>query len=340
LVSSVITQGTRLEIANGRAASALVAPFLKGMSYRAVLTGGNLVPLVYAHRAKAGEKAVVGGYVEVGRGHVYFIPSCSSNERDEFYRALAGLAECGDRTVEDLPPWTSSFRTENEAATLARIESLNTQRQQIDALIAEEGAGLDEEGRLKHLLSGTGRGFLLAAMAALSELGLRVVEGPNSRADLIASGEGRYIAIEAKGIDGAARERQYRQVERWMAELNLALHVEPTEAEEDIEIKQYAECVAAVRLPEYDGSDAKGLLVIGTFRKTALSERCERDFPDTVERLLSRTDTCGMTGVQLFGLVMAIRKDPALRPSILKEIITTRGLLARANDWTTFLTKT
>jgi hypothetical protein len=252
---------------------------------------------------------------------------------------MAGLADCVDNPVEDLPGWTSAFRTASEAATLARIERLRAQRTQIESLIAEEAANLSEQERLKHLLSGTGRGFLQATMEALRELGLRVIEGPNSRADLIASGVGRYFAVEVKGIDGAVRERQYRQVERWMAELNLALHADPSDVEDDAEIKKYSDCVAEVALPEYDGSDAKGVLVVGTFRTTALDGARDRDFPDTVERLLTRTDTCGMTGVQLFGLVLAVRQDPSLKPTILSDIVGTRGVLGRAKDWTAFLSK-
>jgi hypothetical protein len=342
LVSPKFTQGTRVEIGREKtAASAILGPLVPKMTYRTVLSGDKLIPLLFAHRATAGEKSAVGGFCDIGKGRVYFLPfgGGAPNEFELFYCDVARLADCADKSIEVLPQWTSSFRTAHETATLERIGNLNEQRQNIEAMVAAETSKLGEEEGLKHLLSGTGDGFLLAAMTALRELGLLVVEGPNSRADLIASGGGRYFAIEAKGIDGPARERQFRQVERWMAELNLALHADAEHLEDDVEIKAYSTCVTQIALAHYDGSDAKGVLIVGTFRTTALDERRDRDFPDTVERLLTRADTCGMTGVQLFGLVLAVRVDPSLKPIILQEILDTRGVLDRGKDWFQFLSK-
>jgi hypothetical protein len=341
LVEKTLATGTKLEAVPGFAASAVFDPFLKDMSYRATLVGEGLIPLLFAQRATAGEKIIVGGYLNEGKGKVFFVPTAliSSDKTDNFYRALVRLPDCVGVNREDLPQWTSSFRSADENEIVVRVADLTGKRQEIDRLIAEQTAKLAEGETLKHLISGTGAGFSLAVSKGLGEIGFNLTDGPNSRADFIGTCANRYVAIEAKGIDGSVRERQYRQVERWMAELNNALHSEPEDIKGDPEIAKYAECVSKVALPSYDGSDAKGLLVVGTFRQTPLNQRAESDFPDTVARLLQRTDTCGMTGVQLFGLVMAARKDAMMKAVIQKEIIETRGILLRCRGWTEFLTK-
>lgn len=341
LIEPTLATGAKLESIPGSAASALFDPFLKDMSYRAILAGESLIPLLSAQRATAGEKIIVGGYLKEGKGRVFFIPAAAVNgdKTDNFYRALMKLPDCVGGNREDLPQWTSSFRSTGENEAVLRVAELSRKHREIDRLIAEQTAKLAEEETLKHLMSGTGTGFSLAVSKGLEELGFTVTNGPNSRADFIGTCANRYVAIEAKGIDGSVRERQYRQIERWMAELNNALHSEPEDIKGDPEIAQYAKCVNDVALPHYDGSDAKGLLIVGTFRKTPIDGRAESDFPDTVARLLQRTDTCGMTGVQLFGLVMAARKDPAIKAIIQKEIIETRGVLLRCREWKEFLAK-
>lgn len=321
-------------------ARSALEPFLQDMSYRATLTGDQLIPLLLAKRATAGENLVVGGFMPLGEGKIFFIPNYQgkNDAAEVFIRELAALPEKVEGKVENLPQWTERYHSNIEAEVLARIKVLNEKRTATETSIAAEAKSLDVETRLKHLLSGTGKGFASAVTTALEALGFLVVDGPNSRADLIASASRRYFAIEAKGIDGCVRERQYRQVDRWMAELNAVLSSSAEELVADPELSDYAKCVSKVALAEHEG-DAKGLLIVGTYRQTSLKERTEPDFPDTVERLLTRTDTCGLTGVQLFGLVMQSRGDPSLKKVILEELIKTRGVLKRCRDWQEFLTR-
>lgn len=341
LIQQTTTVGSKIATIAGAPTNAILDPFLKNMRYRSILAGKKLVPLALARRATAGEQIIVAGYLQEGKGKVFFVPDGRGQDdnSDTFFRAMAKLPACLAVSREDLPSWTSSFKSARENDISTRVSLLVNERQMIEEQIAEQNAQLVEEEALKHLISGTGEGFAMAVANALRELGFNVTDGPHPRADLIASCANRYIAIEAKGIDGSARERQYRQVERWMAELNNALHSEPDEIKGDPEIERYAECVNKVILSGYDGSDAKGLLIVGTFRQTPLNERADSDFPDSVVRLLQRTDTCGLTGVQLFGLVMAVRNNPDTKTIIQNEIIETRGLLLRCGDWQEFLSK-
>jgi hypothetical protein len=337
LVTKVVTDGRKLEAAGNSGATTLSSYFGR-MTYRTTLASAAMVPLIFAQRATPGIKSVVGGYLEQGKGRVFFVPNFDGDTTDNFYRALAKLPLLVRPETEELPPWTASFKTTGELETQKRIDVLTSKRSEINRDIASQVAQLSDVADLKNLIAGTAEAFTNAVAGALRELGFDVVEGPNSRADLIASCSGRYVAIEAKGIEGAVKERQYRQVERWMAELNNALHSEPDDLKGDPEIKKYAECAWAVSVADYNGQDAKGLLIVATFRKLDLKSRKDEDFPDTVVRLLSRTDTCGLTGLQLFGLVLAVRADASLKEVVVKEILATRGKLERCTDWSSFLT--
>jgi len=341
LLTVTITQGAKL-VPSRTPAGAVLAPFLASMSYRATLAGSDFIPTVFAQRATPGEPFAVGGMVHRDKGSVFFVPAF--NEPDDvkaeaFYHAISKLPSTSKSKPDELPEWTKSFRTTREEAIAVRIDDLNDKRQELDRKMALEKAALAEDEDLKQLLAGTGSSFLNAVITGLRELGLAVVEGPNSRADLIATCADRYVAVEAKGVEGSVKERQYRQVERWRAELNTALNSSAEEIIGDPEISQYAECVAQVRLSDYDGRDAKGLLVVGTYRHARVDQRSETDFPDTVRRLLERSDVCGMTGVQLFGLVNSVRETPDLRVVIQKELLETRGVLERCKSWNDFLVK-
>lgn len=218
------------------------------------------------------------------------------------------------------------------------MAELEKQREKIEAQLEAQIVKLQAAEEFKQLISGTGSGFAAAVSKALEELGFRLTDGPQSRADLIGSCNDRYVAIEAKGIEGPVKERQYRQVERWIAELSDAVHSDLEDIKGDADIARYAECVSAVALSDYDGGDVKGLLIVATFRRTPLDERSEPDFPDMVVRLLERSDICAMTGLQLFGLVMEAR-NTSLKLELRNEILTTRGVFSRGKDWTVYLTK-
>lgn len=336
-----VMHGTKL-VANRTPAGALLAPYLASMSYRATLAGPDFTPILFAHRATPGEPFAVGGFIKLGEGCVFFVPTFDEAEdvkAEAFYRAISQLPGQTQSKLEELPEWTKSFRTSGEQSILTRILDLEARREELDLQVASEKAVLAADEGLKQLLAGSGSGFLTAVIAGLQEIGLTVVEGPNSRADLIATCSNRYVAVEAKGIDGPVKERQYRQVERWRVELNTALHSDAEEIAGDPEISQYAQCVGQLKLLDYDGHDAKGLLVVGTYRHTPLDQRSEPDFPDSVRRLLERSDVCGMTGLQLFGMVISVRKDPGLRAVIQSELLETRGVLERCKSWNETLIK-
>ena len=78
-------------------------------------------------------------------------------------------------------------------------------------------------------------------------------------------------------------------------------------------------------------------MVIGTFREIPLQERTRPDFPDPVARRIARSSVCGLTGLQLLGLVLEAQTDPARQKEIVDALFTTNGVLKEAEKWNTFL---
>lgn len=169
---------------------------------------------------------------------------------------------------------------------------------------------------------------------ALSELGFQVVAGPHPRADILAFDGNRVAAVEAKGIEGAAREEHARQVLVWCKEVDFALSTPLDEAASDQVIGDYKAKLSELDLIGRDESfDCKGILVLGTFRSQPLPDRAEYGFGENVEMLLKREDACAMTGLQLYCLIITARAEPEKRESIRAAIMQARGVLEAANDW-------
>jgi hypothetical protein len=171
-------------------------------------------------------------------------------------------------------------------------------------------------------------------------LGLQVVDGPHPRADLIAF-DASYglMAIEAKGLDGCAREQNLRQADRWVADIKAACLAAPEDLEMYVDLKRYAEQLTelGVALPTPDNVRVKGAMVIGTFRKLPLDKRVEPDFPDAVTRAVNRSGVCGLTGLQLMCAVLKCRQEPAAKSAIIEQLFSTNGHLLQEYSWSDFL---
>jgi hypothetical protein len=85
--------------------------------------------------------------------------------------------------------------------------------------------------------------------------------------------------------------------------------------------------------------ECKGIMVIGAHRKTPLNERKEQAFPDPVARTINRSEICALSGLQLLGLLLAVREDQTQAKRFLELLFSTDGILTEASDWTRFVTK-
>jgi hypothetical protein len=119
------------------------------------------------------------------------------------------------------------------------------------------------------------------------------------------------------------------------------LSLSPEDRSSDADLRRYATQLAklgvSIEQPGY--KDCKGLIVVGTFRKTPIDQRVEaRDFPDPVSRLVSRQNICALTGATLLSMVLASRNDPILKAQFLEKLTSTAGILEEVPKLSNFLT--
>jgi hypothetical protein len=331
-------EGSRIEACGPREALELLTGLIEHMSYKFVLTGDELKPLLRVRTAnKSGPTQVVAGVRQLDAGQIIYLPKLNGNPA-KWTLPLAAIqkltAVLTRREPDELPDWTHQFHSEPERAALAEIGALQVDVARIRAEIARHQIGLDDAVRLKQLIAGSGQGFADAAASALKELGFRVIEGQHPRADLVVSDGSRIAAVEVKGVEGPIAERHLRQLWAWMTEIDNILSMQPEERSK--EQKDYAAAIAKLETRVGD-FDCKGLLIVGTFRMTPLDTRSEPDLPDPVEKRIGAADVCILTGLQLLGLVLAGRNDPKIKPLVVQELMNTRGRMHRALDWTEFL---
>ena len=295
--------GNRVDYVGPASAESVLQPHLNRLQYQAIINGDQLQPLLQVRRSIVGDSQLIGCVQPFNKGQVICMPLLDGNvdQNAAYLRALADLPVALSSRASPLPDWVDLFRTEQELHCAEAIQKLSQEVRERESQIEQEKVTVADFRGLKTLFAGSGEEFKNSVMAALQELGLKCVDGPHPRADLLASNGSRFLAIEAKGLDGNARERNFRQVERWKAELNSAIRLPPDERDFDPDLKRYAEQLKLLGITSEATDDCKGLMVIGTFRNTPPSKRKMPDFPDGVIRLLAQSNVCALSGLQLFG---------------------------------------
>jgi hypothetical protein len=334
--------GTQIEYCGPPTAKEFFAPWTKLLRYGAIISAPKLKPLLRVQRGSPGPDQIVGGIVKKGAGQIILVPKPHAGPGTDghlrYLQDLAGLPEQIRKASAEFPDWADNFRTADEAQARDKIEALRAQISEIENAIRMEEEKISQAARLKTLFVCSGDAFVAAVSDALTELGLRVVEGPHPRADLIALNDSHGIlAVEAKGLDGSAREANLRQTERWVADVKYACAASEEERDADADISRYANKLSAlgISLPTED-INVKGLMVIGTFRKVPLDKRVEADFPDPLMRTLSRSEVCALTGLQLLLVILQIRKDPTLKSKFIERLFATSGQLGQGGSWKDF----
>jgi hypothetical protein len=334
--------GKRVEYCGPPAAEGLFQSWLSELEYKHIIRAPNLIPLLKTQRATKGPPQVVGGMASLGSGMVFVVPRCrgelGSANHIAYLEALANLPARVAHTPHALPGWAGSYRTADEVEAQGKIGDLRAQISKLESAVQGEEERLSDAARLKVLFVGSGGEFVTAVSDALSELGIRVIDGPHPRADLLAFDDARGIlAIEAKGLDGCAREANLRQTERRVADVKSARAASAEGPIGDVDLQGYADQLTALGVPTEQETEVKGLMVIGTFRKTPLEKRIEPDFPDPVMRALSRSSMCALTGLQLLGMILQVREDPSMKQKLVEQIFTTNGPLELQSSWKDFL---
>lgn len=331
-VEHVSAEGKRVEYCGPSSVSDLLASHIPLLQYKVVIEGEGLVPLLKVELGRKGASQIVGGYQQLGEGYIFYLPPLdgSPSQWGSYVDDASKLRDVIEFKPSEYPEWIDLYQSVDERSNFSSISELEKKSAQIDLQLKVHTQAIEEGRKLKRLLFETGPVFAVAVSSALLELGFTVVDGPEPRADLLASDGKKLIAIEAKGVEGGAKERDVRQSIQWVAELNSALVLE--EGELDSDLKRYAGLVAG--LPRaLDQSESKGFLIMGTFRKLPLSDRVQPSFPEPVSRVLERNDICALTGAQLYALIIAVRQDNNLKATILNELMNTKGVYQRGLSW-------
>jgi hypothetical protein len=338
------TSGTQIEYFGPSAAESFFKPWLARLCYDLIISSKPLRPLLRVNRGSKGSDQLVGGIVKIGLGRIIFVPYVVgkplSGTHLEYLESLAGLPERLPEASAELPDWAANFQTTDERHALDNIDALRSKISEIENTIRMEEDKISQAGHLKTLFAGSGDAFVAAVNDALTELGLRVVDGPHPRADLIAVDDTLGIlAIEAKGLDGSAREANLRQAERWIADVRYACAASEEELRTDADMRNYKDKLTALDISFPAGQDinVRGLMVIGTFRKTPLDKRPEPDFPDAIMRVASRSEVCVITGLQLLLMILQSRNDPTFKAKFIEQLFTTSSQPALDITWRDFL---
>jgi hypothetical protein len=335
------TTGDLVEISSPLDLDDLLSPHLSDIRYETIVgSEDNFHPFLRVRRSTSGADEYVAAYRLYGKGQVLLIPPTKRADirAKAYYEAVCRLPEILTPQPQELPPWVYQYRTKAEADAIDEIAVVENKISELQKSIVEKQSIVAEQKNLKALIGGTGTALQTAVANALSELGLRCVEGPHGRADLLATNGSTLIAVEIKGVEGSAKESDFRQVERWKAEANSVLALSPDDEPTDPDLINYKRKINELGVEKFSSRDCKGLLVVCTYRTTALQDRTESDFPDGVVRRLEQSNVCALSGVHLFGLVIACRSDQNLKHNVLSSLMTTAGILNTESAWPSFLT--
>ena len=312
----------------------LLSVFVSSLPYDTVMKGAGLIPLltVRATNKTTGPPDVIAGYIKVGSGLVVFSPRHGAPGQP-YWLALQQLPSLLRQQKPDVPAWVDNFQTSDETSAFDGVAIRKREVERLDAEIVALEFKIAGDRQLKHLFVGSGASFEEAVGDALRELGLEVVAGPYPRADLLATNGVRIAAVEAKGLEGTAKEEYVRQVMMWMPEVDAALSM-PSDGSGDPVVAKYKEQLKKLNLESLDRTvDCKGILILGTLRLLPLDQRIQPDFVENVAQVLTRQDICALTGLQLYCLVLMARSDPATKKKIRSALFDTRGVLDMARNW-------
>lgn len=326
--------GQLIEAVGSDPLKTFLQPILQFLHYEVILKSTSLVPILRVSRGSQGSDLMVGGFKRWENGFVIFAPPVAAGNAKAqiaFHNLLVDLPKYFSATPDELPAWASDFVMDFEKQAMQRNVSLENQIAGLRAQVSENCAIIDGAETFKQLFTGSGKSFESAVATALREIGLKVVGEGNNRSDLLASDGRRIMAVEAKGLDGAAREEHLRQVERWVADVNLALVASDEQKAIDSTTASYASLLAELGCAP---SPCKGLLVVNGYRKVPLPERTAANFPNPVlETIQNRSTVCAISGLQLLAFALEARKNPSSKPAIQDALFTTNGVISDFDDW-------
>ncbi len=285
-------------------ASGLLRSTRGSWSYRSVIRDlpDELRPIFYVR----GTKKVVGALARTATdGLLVVLPDYVPDEASAGSHTEALLAWIGSLTGSPdarQPAWASNFLFASEVGRLTKRQEVEAEAARIErdleSLRAEQAA--DDQWKL--LVTGSGAALERQVEKALAILGFDVSREDVGRSDLRGTWKTTPVVVEVKGVTKSASEKNAAQLEKWVS----------------------AEVA--------DGQNAKGILVVNTWRDTPLDERKEPDFPDQMLPYSVSRDHCLVTGLQLLGMVREALEDPTRVDGLASTLVGTSGVVEGWGD--------
>jgi len=196
---------------------------------------------------------------------------------------------------EPIPAWAAVFKFTSEIQRqeeLTRLErSIAKLATKLDSLKHEQA----EDDRWKRLSFSSGTALEDQVRRAFEVLGFTVLEAQRGRSDLRLQWEAERVVVEVKGLSKSAAEKNAAQLEKWVAE-EMA-----------------------------DGVNAKGVLVVNTWREKAPDQR-ETDFPDQMIPYATARSHCLLTSLQLLTVARDVSDGKTDAASAARAILSTTGV--------------
>ena len=314
-------------------------------------------PIILTKSRIVGGGETVGSYKRLGDkgGYIMLLPNLMDyNEvydgenvlafqkfTDVLFEFRAALGKEGLPAA--IPNWATSYVTRREKTLIHDLEKSRQQLRSIKQEIEAREGAWDRECFYKQLWTESGEKLVACVKAVLEKMGVPVVFGPQSRADLIAHHDGTIVTIEIQASGEAAETWMINQCQDWVSDVEGVLAV-PEEDWDDVR-RGYARA-----LDELDGqlrSDAqdrpagstkvRGVLLLNSFKSMKLEDRPEVSFGADFQESLAKRDLSAATTLQLFGLMQQYGEDEEAGVRYLKELLLGQGIWGQFSDWRAFL---
>jgi hypothetical protein len=296
------------------------------------LHGDELTPLYHISLADGRRGAVAVAVRHWVKGMIIYGPKTYPDSQiDDIKRHISDMARQALAARKGpLPEWTKSYALPREAEL---VDELNQAKEQIRAWTERAEGMLDrieDAGRLKVLIAGTGKPLGAAIRQVLAELGATVSGEIGSRAEAVAVWKDSVAVLEVKGVTGGATEEHFRQIERWAREADDAVAcVREGVVPEDDDLGLYIEAFEQIGLSVVDDrpTDAVGILVVATQINRPLDarEKGVHDFPPNMKTKLKGSRVVAVTGLQLLCLYLECRDDPSKANALLDRLFSGDG---------------
>ncbi|MCL1989285.1 MAG: hypothetical protein FWG67_00180 [Defluviitaleaceae bacterium] len=280
----------------------------------------NVLPLAYA---LATEK-IVAVNIKISKGNLMVGPSLVDSDNYEslstekyrkvvnkFLNSLDDLHENLKANINDfhLPKWTEKYGILDEFKIRNVINSIDNQIEELQKARLKKLDELKEFEKYKLLLTATGEQLEKIVFKLLLDLGFEPKETEINRADGVFTFGNQDIVTEVKGVGKSATEKHVAQLEKWNSEFL-----------------------------ETNGREAKGLLIINTFREKDISDRAiADDFPNQILPYAQKRDQCLLTTTQLLCLYIESIKNPDNKNLLITELLNTVGVYDKFRDYESYL---